>query len=94
MSNEQSYDDLLKTVLDRVIQNNQQIRPGTPMAELKEAIEGALASLPPLEFEEFNQVLQNIDKNAASRLIERGPEMIGWNADQIVQWIEELSKKM
>jgi hypothetical protein len=94
MSNEQSYDDLLKTVLDRVVQNNQQIRPGTPMAELKDAIESALASLPPLEFEEFNQVLQNIDKNAASKLIERGPEIIGWNADQIVQWIEELSKKM
>ncbi len=94
MSTEQSYDDLLKGVLDRVIQNNQQIRPGTPMSDLKDAIEAALASLPPLEFEEFNQVLQNIDKDAATKLIERGPEIVGWNADQIVQWIEELSKKL
>jgi hypothetical protein len=92
MSAESSYDQLLQDVLDRVIQNNQQVRPGTPMAELKEAIEGALTSLPALEFEEFSQALEN--QNAAEDLIRQAPEIIGWNADQIVQWIEELSQKL
>lgn len=92
MATTESYDELLNRVLDRVVQNNQQVRPGTAMAELKEAIEAALASLPPLEFEEFSQALENQD--AANKLIDRGPEIIGWNADQIVQWIEELAGKL
>lgn len=92
MSGNESYNELLNSVLEKVIQNNQQVRPGTPMAELKDAIEAALSSLPPLEFEEFSQALDTQD--AANKLINRGPEIIGWNADQIVQWVEELAGKL
>lgn len=92
MSTEDSYEQLLQNILDRVIQNNQQLRPGTPMLELKEAIEAALSSLPPLEFSEFNQALEQ--NNATEELIRQAPEVIGWNADQIVDWLEELSRKL
>jgi hypothetical protein len=86
---EQTYNTILKEVLDRVVQNNQQLRPGTPLAELKEAIEAALSTLPPLEFKEFTAVLDGDD--AAQELIDKAPELIGWNADKIIQWIKELS---
>jgi hypothetical protein len=92
MAMEPAQEDLLRQVLDQVVQNNQQIKPGTPMAELKAAIEAALGSLPPLEFEEFTQAVGDAD--AADRLVRRAPEMIGWNADQIVEWVEELAKKV
>ena len=92
MSAEESYEKLLQNVLDRVIQNNQQVRPGTPMAALKEAIEASLSALPPLEFQEFSEAIEN--QNAAEQLVSRGPELIGWNADQIVQWVEELAGKL
>jgi hypothetical protein len=87
-----SYDELLKTVLDRVVQNNQQLRPGTPLSDLKNAIESALGSLPQLEFGEFSKVLDN--KDSVEQLLERAPQIIGWNADQIVKWVEEISKKV
>jgi hypothetical protein len=92
MSQDNAHEELLKTVLDRVIQNNQQLRPGTPLAELKDAIEAALTSLPPLEFEEFSQALDNTD--VFQKLVRRAPEIIGWNADQVVAWVEELAKKL
>lgn len=83
---------LLQEVLERIIQRNMQIRPGTPMAELKNAIESAISALPPLEYQEFKSALD--DKDAASRLVDRAPEMIGWNADKMVELIEELAKKL
>ena len=92
MSTEQSHEELLNGVLDRIIDNNKQMKPGTPMAELRSAIETSLAALPPLEFQEFSQAIE--DKDAAARLVQRAPELIGWDADQIVEWIEELSKKL
>ena len=92
MASDQAHEDLLKGVLDQVVQNNRQIRPGTPMADLKAAIETALTSLPPLEFEEFTKAIS--DEQAGETLIQRAPEIIGWNADQIVEWIEQLSKKI
>ncbi len=92
MAQDQSHEELLKNVLERVVANNQHIRPGTPMAELKEALEAALQSLPPLEFEEFNQAIE--DENAAAKLVDNAPELIGWNADQLVEWVEALAKKM
>lgn len=88
-----SYDDLLRNVLDRVVQNNQQLKPGTPLAELKEAIEASLRDLPPLEFEEFSRVLDG-GMDFSDQLIKQAPEMIGWNADKIVEWVEELAKKL
>jgi len=92
MTEDNQHDQLLQNVLDRVIQNNLQIRPGTPMAELKEAIEDAITSLPALDFEDASRAIE--DKNAAENLVQRAPEIIGWNADQIVEWVEELSKKI
>lgn len=92
MSKDVQHDELLQNVLDRVVQSNLQIKPGTPMAELKDAIESAIGSLPPLEFEEASQAID--DKDAAEKLVQRAPEIIGWNADKIVEWVEELSKKM
>ncbi len=89
---DESHAALLGEVLERVRQNNLQARPGTPMAELKNAIEEALASLPALEFEEFSKAIDDAD--AAQRLVQRAPEMIGWNADQIVEWVEKLSEKL
>lgn len=89
---EDSYEALLKEVLDRIEQDNNLAKPGTPMAELKNAVEAAIQALPPLEFEEFSQAVN--DEEAVKRLIQRAPEIIGWNADQIVEWIEELSKKL
>jgi hypothetical protein len=92
MSNEQSHEELLREVLEVAVRNNQQLRPGTPLAELKTAIESALRNLPPLEFEEFAQAVEDAD--AAQKLVQRAPEIVGWNADQIVAWIEELAKKL
>ena len=92
MSTEQSHEELLQGVLDLIIDNNRQMKPGSPLAELKAAIETALAALPPLEFEEFGQAIE--DKDAATRLVHRAPELIGWNADQIIEWIEELARKL
>ena len=92
MSTDLSHESLLRKVLDIAIQNNQRTRPGTPMAELKAAIETALTSLPPLEFEEFKEAVS--DTEAAENLVQRAPEMIGWNADQIVEWLEKLSGKI
>jgi len=91
MVGEQSHEDLLRGVLDEIVQNNRQLRPGTPMADLKSAIEAALSSLPPLQFEEYTKAID--DENAGDTLIERAPQIIGWDADQIVEWIQELSKK-
>jgi hypothetical protein len=93
MANDNSQEELLKNVLDQVIQNNQQLKPGTPLADLKEAIEASLSSLPPLEFQEFSKVLEG-DTDYTENLIKRAPEMIGWNADRIVEWIEGLAKKL
>jgi hypothetical protein len=92
MSSDQSYEELLGKVLDIAIRNNQRIRPGTPMFELKAAIEAALTALPPLEFDEFTQAIGDTD--AAAKLVQRAPEMIGWNADQIVEWLEQLSGRI
>lgn len=92
MAADQSHEAILRDVLDLVTQNNRQMKPGTPMAELRAAVETALQALPPLEFQDFNQAVGDTD--AAARLVQRAPEMIGWNADQIVEWIEELSKKL
>ena len=64
-----------------------------PLATLKEAIEASLRDLPPLEFEEFSRVLDG-DSDISDQLINRAPEMIGWNADKIVEWVEELAKKL
>ena len=89
---EMSHQELLDKVLERVIQNNLSARPGTPMAELKEAIESAIQDLPTIDFEEFNIAVS--DRSAADRLVEKGPEIIGWNADKIIEWIESLSQKM
>ena len=88
MNADQTHEAFLREVIEQVAQNNRQTKPGTPMAELQAAIESAIDSLPPLEFEEFNQSLG--DENAAEQLIRRAPEMIGWDADQIVEWVEEL----
>ena len=92
MATVDANEKLLQEVLERIIQRNMQIRPGTPMAELKNAIESAISSLPPLEYQEFKSALD--DKDAASRLVDRAPEMIGWNADKMVELIEELAKKL
>jgi hypothetical protein len=92
MNSDLTHEEALRQVLDLVVQNNQQSKPGTPMSELKIAIEAALASLPPLDFEEFTQAIGDTD--AADELVRRAPDLIGWNADQIVEWVEELSKKM
>ena len=92
MTEDNQHEQLLKNVLDRVIQNNLQIRPGTPMAELKEAIEDAIKTLPPLDFEDASDAIG--DKDAAQNLVQRAPEIIGWDADKIVEWVEELSKKI
>ena len=89
---EESHEELLKEVLDRVIKNNYQARPGTPMAELKDAIEAAITALPALEFEEYSKA--DADKDADRDLVARAPEMIGWDADHIIEWVEELSKKL
>jgi len=92
MSTESSQEELLKIVLDRVMESNSKANPGTPMAELKAAIEAALSSLPPLEFEEFSQALEDVE--AEAELVRKAPDIIGWNADQIVEWVEELSRKI
>jgi hypothetical protein len=93
MTTELTHEELLKNVLDRVEESNQQLRPGTPLAELKDAIEASLSSLPPLEFREFSQLLEG-SSDYSVELLQRAPEMIGWNADQIIEWVEELSSKL
>jgi hypothetical protein len=92
MSTTDPHEQLLADVLEQVTTNNRQGRPGSPLAELRTALEAALASLPPLAFAEFTQAVE--DKDAADRLVRDAPELIGWNADQIVEWVEELSKKL
>jgi hypothetical protein len=91
MSTESSHEELLKAVLDRIVENNKRANPGTPMAELKAAISAAMSSLPPLEFEEYSQALEEI--NAEAELVQRAPEIIGWDADKIVEWVEQLTRK-
>jgi hypothetical protein len=90
--NEQSHEELLGKVLDIAVQNNQRVRAGTPLAELKSAIESGLKSLPPLEFADFKEAIGDAD--AANRLIHRAPEIIGWDADKIVEWLDQLSGKI
>jgi hypothetical protein len=92
MSTQQTQEELLEKVLDRIVQNNLASKPGTPMAELRAAIETALGSLPHLEFAEFSQFQSDTD--AAERLVARAPEIIGWNAEQVVAWLEEISGKL
>ncbi len=92
MSTEQSHEELLRQALEIAIRNNQQIRPGTPMAELKSAIETALNSLPPLEFEQFAEATG--DTEAVHRLVDNAPELAGWDADRIVEWVQKLAEKM
>ncbi|MGD2088744.1 MAG: hypothetical protein PVH61_21375 [Candidatus Aminicenantes bacterium] len=91
MTDNKNYDALLNEVLNRVIENNLQAKPGTPMADLKSAIETAIKSLPELEFEEFSKAINDTD--AERELIDRAPEIIGWDADHIVNWIETISNK-
>jgi len=86
------HEELLKVVLNRIIENNQNIRPGTPMADLQNAIEGAIENLPPLDFEDYDKAIGNQD--AAKNLLDQAPELIGWNTDQILEWMEELAKKI
>jgi hypothetical protein len=92
MTTEFDQEQLLRRVLEQVTQNNRQTRPGTPMAELKAALDAALSSLPPLEFEAYTQAVS--DAGAVERFVQKAPEIIGWDADQIVEWIEELSQKI
>lgn len=87
---EQSHEAILGEVLDRIEQNNESLRAGTPLAELRDAIETALQSLPELQTDDFNQVMGNSD--FLQRLVAEAPEIIGWNADQIITWIEEIAK--
>lgn len=93
MAQEMTHEELLKGVLDRVVENNKRLRPGTPMAELKDAIEASLGSLPPLEFEEFSRLTEG-DKDYSAELLRRAPEMLGWDADQIITWVEEVTQKL
>lgn len=44
----------------------------------------------PLEFEEFSKALT--DTEAEMNLIKCAPEITGWDADHIVDWIETLSR--
>lgn len=92
MSADSSPEAMLRDLIELTAQNNKQLKPGSPMAELQAAIEAALASLPPLDFQEFAAAIE--DTNAAARLVQQAPDLIGWNADQIVEWIEELAKKL
>ena len=92
MSTETSQEALLEKVLERVNESNLAARPGTPMAELRAAIEDALSNLEPLDFEDFTDVLD--EEDAAATLVNKAPELIGWNADKIVEWFEELGKKL
>ncbi len=92
MSTEQTHEELLREVLDNVVRNNQQLRPGTPMAELKASIETALNSLPPLEFTTYNEAINNTD--AARELVQNTPAIIGWDADKIIKWVQELADKV
>jgi hypothetical protein len=93
MTSDSSHEQLLKDVLDRVVQHNQQLMPGTPLAELKAAIEESLSTLPPLEFRELSGLLEP-GTDYSSELIRRGPEMIGWDADKIIEWVEALAGKL
>lgn len=88
---EQSHEALLGEVLNRIEQNNESLRAGTPLAELRDAIEAALQSLPELQTDDFDQVMGNSD--FLGRLVAEAPEIIGWNADQIITWIEQIAKQ-
>jgi hypothetical protein len=92
MNEDQSHEELLREVLNAVVQSNQQTRPGTPMAELKTAIETALAALPPLEFKKFEEAIS--DTGAAEKFVHRAPEVVGWNADKVVEWVEQIAQKV
>jgi len=92
MKEKNDHEELLKQVLDRIIENNRNIRPGTPMADLQNAIEGAIENLKELNFEDFDKAVE--DKDAANNLLDQAPEMIGWTTDQVLEWVEELSKKI
>lgn len=92
MSAENTHESFLREVLDQIAQNNRALKPGTPLAELKAALEVAIRELPPLEFAEFDQAVG--DSDAVERLIRRAPEIIGWDADQVVEWMEELAGKI
>ena len=92
MSQEGSHEALLREVLEQIVQNNRAQKPGTPLAELKSALEVAIRDLPPLDFAEFDQAVGDAD--AVERLLRRAPEIIGWDADQVVEWMEELAGKL
>lgn len=92
MSKMDNHEQLLEKVLDGIVARNNQVAPGTPMAKLKEAIENNLNSLPPLDFQEFDDAVS--DTNAVENLIKNAPDLIGWNADKIIEWIENISKKI
>ncbi len=89
---DQSHEAILAEVLNRIEQNNESLRAGSPLAELRDAIEAALQSLPELQTDDFDQVMGNSD--FLQRLVMEAPEIIGWNADQIITWIEEIAKKL
>ena len=93
MAQDMTHEELLKNVLDRVVESNRSLRPGTPMPELKDAIEASLSSLPPLEFEEFRQLTEE-DRDYSAKLLRRSEDMLGWNADQIIAWVEEVTRKL
>lgn len=88
---EQSHEAILSQVLDRIEKNNEQLRPGTPLHELNNAIEEALKLLPELKTDDFDQVMNSTDY--LQRLISDAPNMIGWDADKIIEWIEVIRQK-
>jgi hypothetical protein len=96
MTQDMTHEELLEKTLDRVVENNKRLRPGTPMAELKDAIEASLSSLPPLEFKEFSELIANMEEESdfSQEMLTRAPEILGWDADQIIAWVEEITKKL
>ncbi len=88
---EQQHVKLLNELLDKTIAHNRSLNPGSPMANLHQAIEQAIENLPRLQFDTFEQAIE--DKSSAEQLIQRAPQMIGWDAENLIAWIEELAKK-